>query len=157
MQSAIKKLRQFHEKHRFPLDKNLSHYCDKEHGLMLLEIADAIFQITTNLENYLKNNVNELRLHRTHLILEEAAEAIQAMGLGNELELMDGLSDLLFVTIGTSETFGLPTEQGLDEVCDSNLTKAVRKPEDVRLRDKGNSFMPPDMKRILKQWKNQKE
>lgn len=157
MQSAIEKLRKFHEKHRFPLDKNLSDYQNETASRILQGMADEIFQTTTTLECFMKNNMNELRLHRAHLILEEAAESLVAMARNDETELMDGLSDLMFVTIGTSESFGLPTRQGLMEVCYSNLTKAVRKKEDVRLRDKGDSFIPPNMKRILEQWRNQKE
>jgi len=152
MNEAIQKLREFHIKHRFPLDKNLEHYKSKDVSDILKQKALALKNLAVGLENFLQTN-NELRIHRAHLMIEELAESILAMANNNEEELLDGLSDLQFVTIGTSESFGLPTEEGLLEVCDSNLTKATRQFGDVRLRVKGESYVPPDMKRVIKEHK----
>jgi hypothetical protein len=91
-------------------------------------------------------------MHRAQLMVEELGETIEAMAKLDDVALVDGLSDLQFVTIGASEAFGLPTEAGLNEVCDSNLTKDPRSDADHRLRDKGPNYRPPNILRVLDEW-----
>jgi NTP pyrophosphatase (non-canonical NTP hydrolase) len=92
---------------------------------------------------------DDTRLRRAQILVEELAETIEAMAHCDEVAFLDGLSDLMFVTIGTAISFGLPITEGLTEVCKSNLTKRPRKDGDIRLRDKGPDYVAPDMQKIL--------
>jgi predicted HAD superfamily Cof-like phosphohydrolase len=99
------------------------------------------------LEQQLHKNRDDLRILRAHLMLEELGEVIQAMGDGDELAVLDGLSDLLYVLVGTAVTFRLPLHSAFWEVHRSNMTKQPKNGE--RLRDKGPAYVPPNLYDIL--------
>lgn len=83
---------------------------------------------------------------RMHLILEEAYETCVAIAEGNKVKTLDGLCDLMYVTIGTALTFKLPLELGWVEVQKSNMSKM---PSDVRCSDKGPNFKKPDLEKLF--------
>lgn len=92
------------------------------------------------------------RLMRSHLMLEELAESLEAMAVRDETKLLDGLADLDYVTHGTAVSYGLPLDEAAVTVHESNMTKAVRsadKDADPRLRNKGVSYVPPDLAQVL--------
>lgn len=92
-----------------------------------------------------------LECMRAHLIAEEAAEAIKGLLEGDHVELLDGLADLAYVTLGAAVAYGLPLEEAVEEVSWSNLTKE-KQPGDVhraRIRQKGQHYIPPDLRTIL--------
>ena len=146
----FEKTKLFHCKQGFSINENLTEL--KEHVIMseFLEndIAKSLLELATAMEEMMKT-CEDPRLARTQLMVEELGEAIQGLANCDELETLDGLADLAFVTMGTAIAFGLPLPQAVDEVCTSNLTKAKRSKEDIRLRDKGPNYVPPNMKRIL--------
>lgn len=152
MRKVIEKLRTFHIKQRFALDVPLATCNDEDADGTLDDLATDLQDAAAKLEKQCAN-IRDVRLHRAQLLVEELGETIEAMCHQDEVALIDGLSDTLFVAIGTSETFGLPTEAGLNEVCDSNLTKAARSDADHRLRDKGASYVPPKLGRVLDDWR----
>lgn len=152
MQDIIKKLRAFHTKQRFTLDADLCDCEDVQTTNWLFDVAADLQLMATDLEKRCGGRC-DTRLHRVQLMVEELGESIEAMAHNDEVALVDGLSDLLFVAIGTSEAFGLPTEQGLNEVCNSNLTKDPRAEADHRLRSKGPNYRPPDIKGVLETWR----
>jgi len=87
---------------------------------------------------------------RFHLCLEELAEAMRHINEGDIAGTCDGLGDLLFVVIGNFVSYRLPAHEIIEEICKSNDTKRVRKPEDdIRLRSKGSSFQPPNFGKAL--------
>lgn len=88
-------------------------------------------------------------LVRVHLISEELSELALAIGERNVVKIADALGDLAYVVIGAAVTYGIPLEQVFDEVHASNMTKAVRDPSDTRLRNKGDSYRPPDIRAVL--------
>lgn len=96
---------------------------------------------------------NDTRLIRAHLMIEELSEVLLALARGKDLPLLDGLTDLLYVTVGTAVAYDLPLTESFDEVQRSNMTK-TRRIGDVRCRDKGVSYSPPDLKTILTNYKN---
>lgn len=152
MHEIIEKLRTFHIKQRFALDIPLTACDDTVVNDKLNDLATDLQNAAAELERQCAHN-RDPRLHRAQLLVEEVGESIEAMCHRDEVALIDGLSDTLFVAIGTSETFGLPTEAGLNEVCNSNLTKAPRSNADHRLRDKGTSYVPPKLGRVLDDWR----
>lgn len=101
---------------------------------------------------------------RASLIAEEAVETINALGLGvsiehwqqtnpegNLVDLIDGLCDLLYVTIGTAVSAGIDLDPFFDEVHRSNMSKvggAVRE-DGKRLKPRG--WRPPDIEGRLKE------
>lgn len=91
----------------------------------------------------------DYRALRMHLILEEAAEVMEALAARDENLLLDALADLSYVTVGTAVTYDLPLEWAFAEVHASNMTKAPRSDSDPRVRQKGTSYVPPDMESVL--------
>ena len=90
------------------------------------------------------------RFNRMHLIYEEAAELGEALAAGNEVKALDGLTDLLYVILGTAVTFNLPLEEAFAEVHKSNMTKS-NESQNHRVRDKGPGFIPPNLDAIIKE------
>lgn len=156
MHEVIAKLRKFHKKQRFALDVDLSSCTDAECDDRLHELASDLARLASGVEHAC-STIKDVRLHRAQLLVEEVGEVIEALSNHDEEKLVDGLADTQFVTVGTSETFGLPTRNALVEVCDSNLTKNQRSDADYRLRSKGPDYRPPDVKRILAEWHDHRD
>jgi len=151
MKSSTEKCREFHVKHRFAFDIKLNECNDETTRRHLVDAADTLSMLASELEGALHLQPKpDIRLHRVQLMVEELSEVIDGLLSHDEVAVLDGLSDLEFVTIGTGLTFALPLADGLNEVCESNLTKDVRKDTDPRLRDKGPNFKMPRLKLLLK-------
>lgn len=88
---------------------------------------------------------------RGHLIVEETAELLDAMYMEDEVLVLDALADLLYVVLGSAVTMDLPLAEAFVEVHRSNMTKRRQSddPDGARVRDKGEGYQPPDLKRIL--------
>lgn len=151
MMTQIQKVRSFHHKQKFPCDKDLTSYeNDKETNHYLDEVASELLLSATMMENRMKHEDHyNLRVARTQLMIEELGETILGLAHCDEILTLDGLSDLEFVTIGTAISFGLPLSEGLEEVCDSNLTKSPHEKDDSRIRGKGSNFRPPNLKKVM--------
>jgi predicted HAD superfamily Cof-like phosphohydrolase len=113
---------------------------------------------------------------RAKLILEEALETVEAMGMpvygcstgaGMEIEdwvtdlppnedkyveVIDGLCDLLYVIYGTFAAMGLDDMPFFSEVHRSNVSKLadVSKRDDGKV-NKGAGFVPPDLMSVLEE------
>lgn len=92
----------------------------------------------------------DTRALRAALILEEAAEAVEALATFNEVELADALADLRVVVQGTANTYALPLQLVFDEVMRSNMTKHSGAAQD-RSGDKGKGegYEPPQVARVI--------
>lgn len=112
--------------------------------LMLLMMARAT---TQRANRELERRVDDLRVMRAHLIVEEVGELITAMIAGDEAGVLDAVCDLTYVAIGAGLAFELPVEAGFAEVHRSNMTKTR---SDDRIRDKGPDYEPPNLERILR-------
>ena len=148
MKESMESVRAFHVKHNFPVDVDLRTLNDPEAKDLLTDASIDLLRIAKTLESALEKN-DDPRIRRTSLMIEELGESVEALLACDEVALLDGLSDLAYVTNGTAVAFNLPLEKGVREVCKSNMTKAVRDPSDKRLRNKGESFVAPDLKRVL--------
>jgi predicted HAD superfamily Cof-like phosphohydrolase len=62
---------------------------------------------------------------RAKLILSEVSEVMDALARRDEVDLLDGLADVEYVTIGTAIKFDLPLGAAFDEVHASNMTKSA--------------------------------
>lgn len=85
---------------------------------------------------------------RAHLLLEELGEFMTAE---TEEEALDGIIDLLYVLLGTIDMYDWPDETAFAEVHRANMTKTKSSGDELnnRVRDKGDTFEPPDMKGVL--------
>lgn len=93
---------------------------------------------------------DDVRLLRVHLMSEELAETVDAMAAGDELELLDGLADLLYVTYGTAVHFEMPLDDAFEEVHDANMSKTYGAWTDRGgNRGKGGDYRPPDLAAVL--------
>lgn len=151
MTTQIQKVRSFHRKQKFPRNKDLTSYKnDEETTLYLDDVASELLVSATMMENRMKHDDHyDLRVARAQLMIEELGETILGLANCDEILTLDGLSDLAFVAIGTADSFDLPLSEGLEEVCDSNLTKSLHKKDDSRVRDKGPNYRPPNLKKVL--------
>lgn len=86
---------------------------------------------------------------RAALIFEEAKETIEALRSGDEVEVIDGLCDLLYVTFGTAVAMGVDLDPFFAEVHNSNMSKlGGEKREDGKVL-KPEGYRPPDIKGLL--------
>lgn len=95
------------------------------------------------------------RYLRVHLTLEETAEWITAIASGNEVLALDALADRLYVLLGDAVTFDLPLQEAFAEVHKSNMTKTRDGNDAGRIRNKGTSYVAPDMVGVLQRHRTQ--
>ena len=103
--------------------------------------------------------LGDLRMLRLHLILEECEELVGAILDSNEELILDAMGDLIYVIIGAAVTCDLPLAEAFTEIHRSNMTKAPKSkngPGANRLRVKGTSYSPPDLKAVLRAHRTKK-
>ncbi len=157
MKKAILDVAEFHKKHNFPMCISLAKCNNNSATEELLRAYSVIKARADILETAANTHKDDIRLVRAHLMVEELAEIVLALAQTDEELLLDGLADEEYVTKGTALTFGLPLAEAFNEVHSSNMTKAVRDPDDIRLRNKGASFQKPDIKYILDTFRYKKD
>lgn len=96
----------------------------------------------------------EERELRYELIREEVEELREALDNNDLVEVFDALLDIIWVAYGGILAFGLPFEEGIEEVARSNRSKLGEdgKPiyrESDRKVLKGPNFSPPDLRSII--------
>lgn len=84
---------------------------------------------------------------RANLIAEEAAELMVALFDGDEIGIIDGMADLIYVVLGTAVVKGFSIAPAFEEVHRSNMTKdaipGLAKPA------KGERYEEPELIPIL--------
>lgn len=93
----------------------------------------------------------EVKLLRLKLMHEELGEVLAAILTDNYVEIADGLADLIYVTVGTAISYGIPINKVFAEVQRSNMTKSMEKDtKSVKGKTlKGPDWSPPDIPKIL--------
>ena len=96
------------------------------------------------------DKINDLRVS---LIEEELNELKQAMKQKNLVEVVDALTDILYVTYGAGHAFGVNLDKCFDEVQNSNMSKLGNdgKPiyNDKGKVMKGPNYFTPDLWKFL--------
>lgn len=97
------------------------------------------------------------RYLRMRLIISEAAELADAIGIDDRVEIADALADLMYVVVGTALTFGMPLHDLFLEVHRSNMTKNAPNVREPGSKGglKGPNFSPPDIKTILERYQGE--
>lgn len=110
----------------------------------LVHIGEFLMGTSRNIE--LVHPLSDVRFLRAHLMLEELGEYLTAT---TEAEALDALTDLLYVVIGTAVQHEWPFSEAFDEVHRANMTKERQAGDPGRVRQKGGSFVPPNIARLL--------
>lgn len=84
------------------------------------------------------------RMRRARLIFSEASEFLEAADVGDFLEMVDALADILVVTYGAAVEMGVDLEPVFAEVHRSNMSKNGGKDPGGKIL-KGPGFSPPDI------------
>lgn len=97
-------------------------------------------------------------LFRVSLLQEELGELSAALHSQNSEKVADALGDLLYVVLGTAVLFDIPLIDVFTEIHNSNMTKRPAKDSgDLRVRDKGLAYRPPNLLAILSLYDIEKE
>ena len=86
---------------------------------------------------------------RAELIKEEARETIEAIERGDLTEAVDGLCDLLYVTLGAAVEFGIDIEPIFDEVHRANMAKVGGETRADGKQMKPKNWTAPDIRGAL--------
>lgn len=95
---------------------------------------------------------NDVRLMRAWLMVEELGEVLDALFKQDDVELMDGLADLMYVVIGTAIQFDLPLAEAFDAVHESNMTKEPLVSMKTGYKDVP-TYKPPNLVKILRKYR----
>lgn len=153
MQTRNTDVEQFHKKHGFPCRMDLSNRSfSKRDSLALMDAAELLERLAEVLKDpgLKSQKVGDERMYRAHLIVEEAAETLRALGSQDEVALADATGDLRYVNLGTDLTFNIPSDHVDAAIHASNMSKMKRTPENARMRDKGPNYKPPDIRGAIK-------
>ena len=100
--------------------------------------------------SFSSDKINKLRID---LIKEELDELQQAMKNNDLLEVADALTDILYVTYGAGQAFGINLDKCFDEVQNSNMSKLSENGEPIYNESgkvmKGPDYFAPDLKKII--------
>ena len=96
------------------------------------------------------DKINKLRID---LIKEELDELKEAMDNNDLLEVADALTDILYVTYGAGQEFGINLDKCFDEVQNSNMSKLNKNGEPIYNESgkvmKGPNYFKPDLTKFL--------
>ena len=108
------------------------------------EFMEVFGQLPNKLE------AEKLRDLRLSLILEEVKELQEAP---NDVERLDALVDILYVTYGAALAFGYDLQGAFDEVHRSNMSKLGEDGKPIYREDgkvlKGPNYFKPDLRKYV--------
>lgn len=155
-------LSEFHERHGSPppqiMDSDWT--MDVTEPVNMLMAQSVIILGRSRAESDKDNLDVANRLFRIHLMMEELAEVIEAFGNGDEVKVADGLTDLLYVTVGSALSYSIDINHTFREVHRSNMTKRPKAGDEQGLggdrieggdKAKGDTFSPPRIREAINQ------
>ena len=96
------------------------------------------------------DKINKLRID---LIKEELEELIEAMNNKDLLEVADALTDILYVTYGAGQAFGIDLDKCFEEVQNSNMSKLGDNGKPIYNESgkvmKGPNYFKPDLSKFV--------
>ncbi len=145
MKITQQKVTEFHAKHKFPLRIELIANKGIHWVIMWILVKLTLLLSQVAIKHWKLFKSKPESFYRFHLMLEELSEMMEGINNGDEIKTADGLGDTLYVVIGTASCYWLPADEISRVVCHSNSTKQVRTKTNIRLRDKGADWKPPDI------------
>ena len=107
-------------------------------------------QEVKNKPSFSTDKINKLRLD---LIKEELSELSDAMNNKDLLEVADALTDILYVTYGAGQAFGIDLDKCFDEVQNSNMSKLDENGKPIYNEHgkvmKGPNYFKPDLSKFI--------
>ena len=107
-------------------------------------------QEVKNKPSFSTDKINKLRLD---LIKEELSELTDAMNNKDLLEVADALTDILYVTYGAGQAFGIDLDKCFDEVQNSNMSKLDENGKPIYNEHgkvmKGPNYFKPDLSKFV--------
>ena len=108
-------------------------------------------QEVKNKPSFSTDKINKLRLD---LIKEELSELTDAMNNKDLLEVADALTDILYVTYGAGQAFGIDLDKCFNEVQNSNMSKLGDDGKPIFNENgkvmKGPNYFKPNLSQFLK-------
>lgn len=150
MQKEQQEVGDFHEKFGFPVGRDLRKEPDgvfpSGFGKGLKIMAEGLVPLAVK-----QGEQGDERMRRCQLMLEELGEVICALDDKDPVALADGIADLLYVVLGTAETYDIPAEESFTTTHASNMSKS-RDPDDPRMKtkDPDRGYFKPDIVRVLR-------
>ena len=96
------------------------------------------------------DKINKLRLD---LIKEELTELTEAMNNKDLLEVADALTDILYVTYGAWQAFGINLDKCFEEIQNSNMSKLDENGMPIYNENgkvmKGPNYFKPNLKKVI--------
>ena len=100
--------------------------------------------------SFSSDKINKLRID---LIKEELDELQEAMKNNDLLEVADALTDILYVTYGAGQAFGIDLDKCFEEVQNSNMSKLGENGEPIYNESgkvmKGPNYFKPDLSKFV--------
>lgn len=137
-------LKEFHDHIGLPEEKGLE--IDVSLQAILLEIS---LDLGTKVQQYQEEANRRLKegdatLFRILGKLEEIEEFVLARQHGDIVAMADSLGDLLYWVVGSMVVYGIPVAETFEAIHTSNMSKQKPTADNIRLRDKGPNYRPPD-------------
>ena len=96
---------------------------------------------------------DKINILRINLIEEELDELKQAINQKNLLEVADALTDILYVTYGAGQAFGINLDKCFEEVQNSNMSKLGDDGKPIYSEKgkvlKGPNYFKPNLSNLL--------
>lgn len=86
---------------------------------------------------------------RIELIREESRELQKAISNGDLIQAIDGMCDLIVVTLGSAVEFGIDLDPFWDEIHKTNMAKKGGPVRSDGKRLKPEGWKPPELERIF--------
>ena len=94
------------------------------------------------------------KAERIAYLLEEVNELSEAFEYNDEVAALDALADIIYIVAGIAAIYDLPLSAGFKEVHESNMTKNKNARLKVLDKGKGEYYIPPNLIKILKEYRN---
>ena len=94
--------------------------------------VDFFMNISGQTETSIDLNNEQLTSFRMALIDEEVEELREALINKDRVEVIDALSDILYVVYGAGKTFGIDLDKSFDIVHESNMSKFCKTEEEAK-------------------------
>lgn len=128
----------------------MSRYCQavKEFAVAMGHVTDAPFKVDETLDLRLKLIDEELEELKLACDYYAATKNLHA-----KREIVDAITDLLYVVVGFVVTYGIDLDLAFERVHESNMTKLGRDGKPIYRDDgkviKGPDFCPPELDDVV--------